>query len=569
MSTPKWSLGFLALLSMSTVLIPARAEEKTSSEVIIKMDPYVVEGERVLPPPESWRYVSVPAGELTKGNKVIVAPGYEVLSNLSEKNTRLFVEELQLRQLAGTLLWPMIVQALPKQPMVVVLDQTKQAATNVNQPAALSWQGEPITAASPQLDGFDSNRYITGLQLLGPDQGFGTVQEIETNPLGTRMVQDGNPTTLERSPFKKDFRPLPAGFTRVRAKNGVVAAQINADIPLADTEDRPSEEQLAADLSHRAAVYAVESFPQRPPQWFCSGLGWLVASTQVTPTRITFANILATLDKTKMPPLAALLTKTAGLSYEEDLMAATFTHYGLYGDDGKHAEKFMTLVQRQSQGQVTPEQFQEIFGISIEKMEGNLAKYSRSFANYKSTELNGRLPDMPTITVREATQSEVARLQADSLITQGKPDLALNILRIAYWRGEREPAMLAVLAGLEEKQGSLGRARKIIQALLALPAPPARVFIVEASLLYRDAIAKKQPQEKLTVAETRTIMDPLGRAVQAGQNSEDIWAFFAEVVLRSAGRPHESIATLLEHAAKRFPNNVTIREAVTFAQHKP
>jgi hypothetical protein len=576
MITPKWSLGFLALLSVSTVLIPARAEEKPSSEVIIKMDPYVVEGERVLPPPESWRYVSVPAGELTKGNKVIVAPGYEVLSNLSEKNTRLFVEELQLRQLAGTLLWPMIVQAQPRQPLVVIIDRTKQASAPSDQPISFSWQGEPIAAAAPTTRAYSSRRYdsTTGARPEFFEQAFNsnfdptdpnTGPSGQTSPFTNPAIT--NPSGTD-SPFMKAMGSLQAGFTIVYASQGVIAAQINANVPVVAVGDQPAEEQMAADLSRRAAVYTLQSFPQRPPQWFYTGLGWLIASTQVSPTRITFADILAKLEQTQMPSLSTLLSKTTAFTDEEDLLAASFTHYGLYGDNSKHAGKFMTLVQRQIQGPVTEEQFKEIFGITIKQMERELATYSRSFASYKSFELRGRLPEMPPLMVREATQSEVARLQADSLIAQGKPDLALNVLRIAYWRGEREPAMLAVLAGLEEKQGSLERARKLTQALMALPTQQARILAVQARLLFRDTIANKQPQDKLSAVETRAIMDPLGRAVQAGQISEENCEFLAQVVLRSAGHPHQSIATFLDRAAKKFPNNIIIREADAFAQSK-
>jgi hypothetical protein len=584
MISPKWSAAFLALFCVSTVLIPTQAEEKPGTEVIIKMDPYVVEGERVLPPPESWRYVLVPGLELTRSKKVVMAPGYEVLSNLSEKNTRLFVEELQLRQLAGTLLWPMIVQALPRQPMVIILDRTKQAWAAPAQSDALAWQGDPINAAAAKAEGFDSWASQAGTQIITSQQGFGpdplADPSQQANALNQRLNSTSddpnnptpnNPGTPEQDPFiKRGLHPLPAGFTRVRANNGIVAAQINADVPLAGVEDAPTEEQLAADLSRRAAEFALASLTQRPPLWFDSGLGWLIASAQVTPTRITFADTKGMLaNQTAMPSLALLLTKATALTYEEDLLAATFTHYGLYGNNNKNTEKFMTLVQRQSQGPVSPEQFKEIFGISIEKMEIELATYGRTFAAYKSHEMRGDLPSLPPLKVGEATQSETARLQADSLITQGKPDLALSVLRIAYWRGEREPAMLAILAGLEEKQGSLERARKITQALMALTTPPTRVFVVEAKLRFRDATATKQPQEKLTVAETRAIMDPLGRAVQAGQVSEDNCEFFSQVVLRSNGHPHESIAAFLDRAAKKFPHNSTICEAASFAKTKP
>ena len=579
MISPNWSTSFLALICASAALVSARAEDKPDSEVIIKMDPYVVEGERVMPPPESWRYVSVPAGELTRGSKVVVAPGYEILSNLSEKNTRLFVEELQLRQLAGTLLWPMIVQAMPRQPMVVVLDRTKEASEPFSLPSALSWQGEPITAAAPTTRVYSSRTYdnTTGVNPAFFEQSFNfnlDPTDPNTGPSGQTNPFDqpvGSNTSGTEDPFKKGSQPSPlkAGFTIVYSSQGVVAAQINGNVPAVSASDVPAEEQLAADLSRRAAVFTLESLSQRPPQWFFSGLGWLIASTQVSPTRITFADVLAKLDQTRMPSLSVLLTKATALTDEEDMLAASFTHYGLYGDNGKHAEKFMTFVQQQIQGPVTEEQFKEIFGLTIKQMERDLATYSRTFAAYKFTELRGRLPDMPPVNVREATQSEVARLQADSLIAQGKPDLALGVLRIAYWRGEREPAMLAVLAGLEEKQGSLERARKITHALMALATPPVRVLAVEARLRFRDATVTKQPQEKLTVVETRSIMDPLGRAVQAGQVSEENCEFFAQVVLRSAGQPHESIAAFLDRAAKRFPNNNTIHEASAFAHNKP
>jgi hypothetical protein len=573
MRFPKWLVSLLAL--SCTAVLPSKAQEKPAAEVIIKMEPYVVAGERVLPPPESWRYVSVPALELTRGKKVIVAPGYEVLSNLSVKNTEVFIHELQLRQTASTVLWPMIVQALPREPMVVIIDRTKQAASSTVTNGTLAWEGDPIAAAaaSEQTTSFDTDTFNTGMQMI--PQASTLAEDLATDPteqappLTTRMKQDGALEKPEESPFKGRWKkPLPAGFTYVRANHGVVAAQIQADTALAGT-DVPEEEELAADLSRRAAEYTLATFPQPPPRWYISGMGWLIATTRVTPTRITYSDTGGMLKNIKMPPLTALLSKTTALTYEEDLLSAAFTHWGLNGDGNKHATKFMTLVQRQSQGEVTPGQFEEIFGLSIKKMELELSAFARNFTAYKSTEYNGDWSPMSKVTAREATQSEIARLQADSLISQGKLDLALNILRIAYWRGEREPAMLAILAGLEEKQGSLERARKITQALIALPTPPARVFIVEARLRLRDVLTNKPPEVKLTAKETKLVMEPLSRALQAGQTTEEICLFFAEVVLRSAGKPHESVTAFLNRAAKRFPKNETIRRATDFAQPKP
>jgi len=577
MNLPKWPAGFLTLICASAFLISSRAEEKTSAEVIIKMDPYIVAGERILPPPEDWNYVYVPGTELERGKQVTVAPGFEILSNLTEQNTKLFVDELQLRQLAGSLLWPMIVKTMPRDPLVVIIDRTKQAAGGATSALTLAWQGDPITSftASSFPNNFDSSAFSTensntgnqlvdpNLPLSGQDPGDAMADTVATS---THILVNNNRTiSSETSHNDRWLKPLPAGFTYIWAKQGLVTAAIFADEPLSGFGP-PTEEQLAADLSRRAAEFALFTFPQPPPRWFQSGMGWLIATTRVTHTRITFADTGNILSTNAMPSLGALLAKTTGLTYEEDLLAAVFTHWGLYGDNCKHAAKLTALVQQQCQAPLTEAQFTEIFGMNFKKMEIELSQYTRSFSSYKSIQKEGQLPDLPTVIVRKATQSEVARLQAASLITQSKPELALNALRIAYWRGEREPAMLAILAGLEEQQGSMDRAHKISQALMTLPAPPPRVFIVDARLHYRDILANKKPEEKLTAKETQTIMGPLGRAVQAGQNSEEIWTFFSDVVLRSGGRPHESIAALLERASKRFPKNTVIGEAAAFAK---
>jgi hypothetical protein len=129
--------------------------------------------------------------------------------------------------------------------------------------------------------------------------------------------------------------------------------------------------------------------------------------------------------------------------------------------------------------------------------------------------------------------------------------------------------MLALLAKLEEKQGSIDRARKITQGLLLAQTPPAGIYLVHAKLRFADATAKKLPQDKLSPAETRSIMEPLGKAFQSGQGSEELFEFLAQVVMRSNGHPHESIASLLAQAAKHYPKNDPIREAAAFAQLKP
>ncbi|MFT3783372.1 MAG: hypothetical protein QM790_15280 [Nibricoccus sp.] len=568
----RWLAGLLFILG-SEVIFGQTPEKPASSEVIIKMDPYVISGERVLPAPESWRYVLVPALELTRGNKVVVAPGFQLLSNLSEKNTKVFVEELQLYQFAGLYLWPMIMQSLPREPIVVILDRTKQAALADNELGSLAWEGDPISAVSGSTNNhYDSVAFNTGVQIIDhapsiPSE-FTDAPEEGAAPSSNRYISDSSINEPKPRQTKARWRqPLPAGFTYVYAKNGMVSAEIHSDTPLAHS-DTPVEEELAADLSRRLAEYVLFTLPAPPPRWFRSGFGWLIATTSVTHTRITFADTGDMLARAgAMPSLEGLINKTGALTFEEDLLSAAFTHWGLYGDNHKHAPVFTALVEKQTQGSITQPEFHAILGMSYKEAELALSNHARTMNVYTSQEISGSIPNLPSFIVKEATQAEVARLKAIAYAAQGKLDLALNQLRIAYWRGEREPAMLSILADLEERQGSVERAKRIVQGLTALKAPPGLTFFVDARLKVREATAGKKASEKLSAKETSRIMAPLGRAIQAGLATEPFCGFFADVVMRSGGKPHESVTAFLDQSAKKFPRNPLIRDAAAFAKN--
>ncbi|MGC4075080.1 MAG: hypothetical protein QM760_21775 [Nibricoccus sp.] len=501
-----------------------------------------------------------------------MVPGYELLSNVSEKNTRTFVSELQLRQFAGAYMWPMLVNLQPKQPMVVIYDDTKQASIPPDASTIVNWSGDPIAVPTTGSSEFTSGSFDSGAWQVETET-VSDREAINSIPAPGEEVEEASTRygaqPVEKGVFQKEERrlPLPPGYVLLTSKEGLIAAQLNADQPLAGTE-KPTEEQMAANLSAWAAVAGLQNLPGGSPRWFDSGMHRLIELTDVTPTRITFARGVLIPSLKRLASLQLVLGKSSAFTEEEKLIATAFVHYGLYGDNGAHAQQFMKFTERVVKEGMSEALFKECFGKTVKQMDQELETYGRSAATYRSIETRGEMPPMPAFTVREATQSEVARLQADALITQGKPDRALDELRIAYWRGEREPQMLAALAMLEERLGSVERARKLSSALMALPKPPSRVLPVEAKLLYRQATAAKPEGAKLSVAETRKILGLTARAINEGQNSEEVWTFFSEVVLRSEGKPHESIRTYLSQAGKRYPDNATIRQAVEFAGGK-
>jgi hypothetical protein len=556
-----------------------------TTNVVVEMPPYEVRASRILPLPENWLHVSVPALVLEHGKSAMTAPGYYVLSNLSEQNTRLFINELQLRQFAGMLLWPMLVQKQPHRPAVVILDGSRGAGEDWRLDEA-EWEGDPMKIGT-QPGSVSTSGLATGLQWLSSAQGFNTALHIDVAGDGTTLVDDSGDWD----------KPLPAGFVYAAMRGDQVAAWVNAGTPLTSIS-RPQEEKLAATMSQEQVALALDSFSQPPPAWFLLGMKWLIASTEVSRTKIAFArinvgvptemrsdisaNAQTLIDggvpppptvstrvapvSIRLSPLLPMLKKTGDFEFEETQVAAALVHYGLYGDNGKHRQKFMSLVERQSAGEeLTDVLFKEVLGFNTKKMLSKLSVYMRTFAAYKYHELRGKIPPMPEVGVIRATQAEAARLQAEAFITLGRFDLALDKLRIAYWRGEREPEMLAMLALLEQRAGSEARARKIVQTLIKLPQPPLRARIVAARLRLRDALADKPAGAKLGMDEAVEILEMLATALAQNIPDEDACETFAKVVSSSPAQPPPNVADFLKKAAMQYAGNSVIVEAARLA----
>lgn len=568
-------LLFCVFLLFGNVFGQKKASDAKDTSVgpIVEMDPYVVKGDRILPPPEQWTYVKVPALVIERGNRKILAPGYELLSNLNSSQTKVLVEELQLRQFASTTLWPMLTQALPRTPVYVVADINQQRSGRF-QRLTLSdtWEGERIVATDVPVspNSFNSFRDFGthGTQTFAAEYGLGEMEDDNTGEIGdTTDPADELAALADRSlqRYTEDetvIKPLGDGYVVLTANGGPLAALIRAGDPFAGAV-RPSEERFAATLSYELNLYALNSLPNKPPAWFARGLGSLLGSTQVSPTMIEFALVRENLAGRDMPKLSELLKKDGAFTEEESRLASLFVHYGLFGDNGKYAARFMQFVDRIGAGeQPTDAMFKEVFRRSISSMETDLAVYARDMAYFKSQKTTG-IPAMPAATYREAAQSEIARIKAEVFVSQANPGKALEELRTAYWRGERDPVMLAMLATLELQLGSETRARKILKALMALPAPPAQSYIAAARLQLKDTLAAKSANTKLTAGETTALIDTLSGALAGGLTTEDLCATLAEVVLKSAERPDANMLAFLAQAAKRYPKNQTIAAAAT------
>jgi hypothetical protein len=502
---------------------------------VVEMEPYVVKADRILPDPESWRYIKVPALALDRksGSKKdpVIFPGCEILYAGRERDADVFVKEFQIRQAVGNFLFPMLVRMLPMQETIIVYNDHYRYLHN--------------TRYNPETDNiWATHLYREVTNALSQNYNKNRTGEIVTAYVFERRVFYG---TGERSSSDASF---------------IGAA---------------GEAKWAWLIIMRDSLQWNEfSKSSKYPYWFKIGLQKLLSLMRFDANGVSFGDILseAALNKEAMgrvrpvkrlPKLANMLKHeyqrsgdgSAGYSYY-------FIHYALFGNRGANREKITNLVELMGAKPFSEELFQKAWGKSSKQVDKELSLYVLGH-DMKRIVYQFQMPEMPPVVSREATQSEIARLKAWLYLSRVQVPRALDELRIAYLRGERDPAMLAMLASFEQRIGSEERARKILKALMALPAPPPHTYIVAARLRLNELLAAKPKDAKLNAAESTEIIATLSGALAGGLTNGELCNTLAEIVLKSAEPPDANTTGFLSEAAKRYPFNKTIADALKFA----
>jgi hypothetical protein len=544
-----WKFILPALLL--TAASSPSAEDNPSRETVpgvVELPAYTVRGSRVLPPPESWRYVRIIGLEVSSATKQVWMNGYEVLSNMPVQNTTVFARELQLRQLASALFWPSLGSIKGHRPLVLV-DRTDDPWAQDPDWKAIEWEGDArpemptVPTDTNQLDGFD-------------------MQAQFPNP-------DPAPDAAETMPVIPDILPLSDGLASTHWYNGILTVRVRGGGQLGG--GAMTEERLAGQANEACAkaVLAEEMLPP-PAAWLRRGIGWLIDSLEVSQTGFAISSQPIKINRrgnVSLAPLKEIFAHYNGNDQAHSLTAAAFTQYCLYGDGGKHAAHFFEFVDLSKEGAaVTDDMFKKCFKMSIAKMDRTLTSFTSSMSVLRSSEQRGLIPPMPDIEVREATQSEIARIQGDILMAEGNAPRALEVLRIAYWRGERAPELLAALAEVELLHGSIDRARKLLASLMAAPDPSLRTRVAAARLRFIDLKNGLEEGGKLMPEDTSALLSTLAQASREGPPHENLCELIAEIVVSSQGHPGDSLTQFIKQSAARYPQNKPLEMAVLHIQ---
>lgn len=569
--------GICALAFFSCALsLQARDAAQAPAGEIVELPKYEVRGDRVLPPPESWRYARAPDVIVTIGARDVAIQGFEVLSNLSVRNTGVFVRELQLRQLAGALFWPALAGARADQPPVILVDKFDDPLPPDGNWREIEWDGIQVGNASKK-----AHSTYSGFA-NGPD--WGAPRDYAVNPgvfinpadlmdaagasggLDAADAQVAGSQPRLQSQGHGDANPLPPRTVGVRGVDGVVTVRVRAG------DTRFHEERLAGEVNGKLLARTLENMSPRPPQWLRTGLAWLISTMEVSPHALKLGASRLEVSKSSaaLAPLKLVLNDTgedtgkkSRQAHAGELTSIAFVHYCLFGDGARHANAFAGFVARIGSGPVTEDVFKQCFGMTFAKMDRVLDAFATDAAVTRQPEMRGKIPPMPAAPVREATQGEAARLQADVYFAGNAPQPALDILRIAYWRGERDMALISALAFAEARAGDLARAHTLLARVMSGPEPPARAFLAEARLQYREAKESPAWKGRFAQAQTVAILTLLAKAARkSARPGEELCELFARVVLEGEGAPDGAIPGFLKESARLYPGNEIIANAL-------
>lgn len=499
---------FLVLASGAAGTEPPRVMEEADVVVLPK---YEVKTERVLPPLEKWQYVSV--------------PGFEILSNISRKNTERFVRDFYLLQQVARILLPAVKEQSSLPAYIVLCGYRKDFENFVPK------------------DGRDPLDPVTS-SLLGDGERNAMVVDLVS--AGNRELSDGAGDGTFRRFYLQYFRSLirrsSGGKLPYWMEEGIVQlfaatefsnkeikfARLDGESVSANTDDILGSSNSAARAPGDQGV---------PDKAADDNTGYMGKP----------GDFLAYFKRSGLIPLKEFFAVTRDVptgkrpvGYESQ--AYLFTHMCLYGRGQQYSNAFFQLAQQASVGAVTEEFFKKCFGMSFNSMGVEMRTYL-NFTDYKAIEMTAKkqsqgLMEAPVFTTREASDAESSRIVGEVLRMGGQREAAVNRLVAPYVRGQYDADLLAALGLAELEAGHAGRARKFLDEAIKVKTTRTRAYLEIGKLRATEITAKAEAERRpLTAQEAQFIQEPLYEGLKHPPSMPALCAFLARTWLISPVLP--------------------------------
>lgn len=537
----------LALASSSL----AASKSPASDEPAIELPKFVVTDSRELPQPESWRYGTI--------------PGFEVLTNASDRTTQKLLSDFQTFRDALSCVWPMSEQ--PEPPVMLILcDKGGKFDTFV--PA--STDGGPATArASLFLKSgaqtaivLDLESKVINIQAFDADDAASgedsTQFSIESNkqlyreyvhyllsrsqPRLPAWFEEGMCQIVMQMKFWSNYIEFgklePANTVSAQAGmvndlNAASAAAASADLN-ADSDDTTSADAMAGAPVEDKDFNAV------------------MARRAIIPMTKFFA-------VTYNSPEA--LNPLGNNTWSKQ--AYEFVHMGLFGENKKWQKPFTKFLLRSAKEPVTEQMFKDCFGMSYKDMQMQLRLYAQ-FTQYTSIEgkVKGGLPKPQKIALRDATQAEVGRIKGEAQLLAGHKDEAMKEFTAPYIRKETDANLLAVLGLAQQADGKGDMARKLIATAVKDGTKEQQAYIAMAKYRFDEAMAAPGGPNKVnkdfSPEQEAEIVGLLQSARKLPPLNPQIYDLWLETLIQSSQPLQKNDVVPLVQGVQLFPTHLKL-----------
>lgn len=505
---------------------PANAQVQTEKEVV-ELPVFTVQEGRLLPERESWRYARI--------------PGFEVLSNASDRSATRLIKDFQRFHQALVAAWP-------------------PADLRSAVPATLILCGKG--------NKFEPFRKVTE---NGPETG--TV---------SMSLRDG-----EVAAIVIDLETTNLSLVTQEGLDAVASAGAAAAAAADDTEANVLTGLPDFAVSHYEQLYreyirfVLAQVQPRSPAWFEEGISQIFMRMEFSPTSITIGkvedpnttsitpNTIEDRDFNVALRRRALMPLGQMLAVEHDSPTArnalgnlwakqsyAFVHLCLYSGDASLQKSLLTFLRRLGGQPPTEALFQECFGKSYKDMQMEIRSHA-DFTRYKAVQLRlkkgERMPEPPPPEFREATDAEIGRIKGDALRLAGNRAAAREALIAPYVRGERDPALLAAIGLNEAATGDHARARKFLEAATKTEVVRPRAYIELARLRLQEAqAAPAGPNSLLSGDQVAAVLRPLFVARNQPPPLVELYETVAAAWSHSSVAPSAANLGLIDEGVRRF-----------------
>ena len=474
---------------------------------VIELPKFEVTDSRLLPPPESWLYAQL--------------PGFEILSRISERETKRFVKDFMLLQQVIATIMPALLRGNSPVPTALVL---------------CGGRGKGFDEFLPKSD--ENERYGKNSLFFQTPERAAIVIDFALPEL-----QVENDVRLEADPYRAFY----AAYFKF-----LIRKQVGDKAP-------PWFEEGLVQL------FAATQFDRKTITFAQIGDGFGAEKV---------GDFNRLLSQRAIMPFKEMMAPNGPRNRNTFWSAQcyAFVHMCLYGWGTKYQKPFIQFVTRLSDEEMTEALFKDCFKRTFNQMATELRGYVE-FTAYKAQQFRAKkgqeLPEPPAIEVRKAADADVGRIKGEVLRLGRHGEEARNALIAPYVRGERDPRLLAALGLDEVEAGQTERARKFLEAAANAKVDRARAYLELGRLRLAEVrAAPAVAGGQLDGNQVAHVLTPLFTARSTPPPLVDVYALITETWSLSAAPPTRDHFQVIVEGVRRFPRDTTFLMQATLLAAK-